>query len=83
MTYFIAVCFKEIKRPCSMYGLVPLDYSTHQAITHHSQMNHNSQNLHTWSRGNPHEARGTNFQGTFVVNVWCGLLGDKLIKPAI
>lgn len=37
-------------------------------------------NSHTWSRGNPHEARGTNFQETFLVNVWCGLLVDKLIE---
>jgi len=40
----------------------------------------NSQNLHAWSCGNPHEARVTSFQGTFLVNVWCGLLGDKLIE---
>lgn len=40
----------------------------------------NSQNMHTWSRGNPHETRVTSFQRTFLVNVWCGLLGDKLIE---
>ena len=40
----------------------------------------NSQKSHTWSCGNPHEARVTSFQRTFLVNVWCGLLGDKLIK---
>ena len=38
----------------------------------------NSQNLHTWSHDNPHETIITKFQRRFSVNVWCGLLGNKL-----
>jgi hypothetical protein len=42
-----------------------------------------SRNLHTWSNNNPHETRITNFQRRFSVNVWCGLLGNKLIGPFV
>jgi hypothetical protein len=43
----------------------------------------NLRNLHTWSHENPHRTRITNFQRRFSVNVWCGLLGDKLIGPFV
>ena len=43
----------------------------------------NSQNLHTWSHDNPHETSVTNFQRRFSVNVWCGVLGNKLIGPFV
>ena len=38
----------------------------------------NLQNVHTWSHDNPHETSVTNFQRRFTVNVWCGVLGNKL-----
>jgi len=43
----------------------------------------NSRNLHTWSHDNPHETSVTKFQRRFSVNVWCGLLGNKLIGPFV
>jgi len=42
-----------------------------------------SQNLHTCSNGNPHQTRVTNFQRRFSVNVFCGLLDNKLINPFV
>jgi len=36
-------------------------------------------NVHTWSHDNPHETSVTKFQRRFTVNVWCGVLGNKLI----
>jgi len=39
----------------------------------------NSRSLHTWSHDNSHETSVTMFQRRFSVNVWCGLLGNKLI----
>ena len=39
----------------------------------------NSRNVHTWSHENLHETRVTNFQRRFSVNVWCGVLGNRLI----
>ena len=41
----------------------------------------NLRNAHTWSHDNPHETSVTNFQRRFSVNVWCGVLGNKLIGP--
>ena len=43
----------------------------------------NSQNLHTWSHDNPQETSVTKFQRRLSVNVWCGLLGNKLIGPLV
>jgi len=43
----------------------------------------NTRNVHTWSHENPHETRVTNFQRKFSVNVWCGLLGNRLIGPFV
>jgi len=43
----------------------------------------NSRNVHTWSDENPHETRLTHFQRRFLVNVWCGVLGNKLIGPFV
>ena len=39
----------------------------------------NSRNVHTWSQDNPHETTVTTFQSRFSVNVWCGVIGDRLI----
>ena len=43
----------------------------------------NSRNVHTWSNENPHETRVTNFQRRFSVNVWCGVLGNRLTGPFV
>ena len=39
--------------------------------------------MHTWSHDNPHEISVTNFQKRFTVNVWCGVLVNKLIGPFV
>ena len=43
----------------------------------------NSRNVHTWSDENPHETCVTHSQRRFSVNVWCGLLGNRLIGPFV
>ena len=43
----------------------------------------NSRNSLTRSRDNPHETSVTKLQKRFSVNVWCGLLGNKLIGPFV
>ena len=43
----------------------------------------NLQNVHTWSHDNPHETSVTKFQRIFSVNVWCSLLGNRLIGPSV
>ena len=43
----------------------------------------NLRNVHMWSHDNPHETSVTNFQRRFTVNVWCGVLGNKLIGPYV
>jgi len=40
----------------------------------------NSRNVHTWSHENPHETCVTNVQRRFSVNVWCSLLGNRLMS---
>jgi len=36
-----------------------------------------------WSDENSHETKVTNFQRTFSVNVWCGLLGNSLTATSV
>jgi len=43
----------------------------------------NSWNVHMWYHENTHETCVTNFQRRFSVNVWCGLLGNRLIGPFV
>jgi len=43
----------------------------------------NLRNVHMWPHENPHETRVTNFQRRILVNVWCGVLGNKLIGPFV
>ena len=43
----------------------------------------NSRNVHTWSHDNPHGTRVTNFQRRFSVNVWCAVIGIRLIGPFV
>lgn len=41
----------------------------------------NRKNTHHWSRENPKLARPCNPQNRFSVNVWCGLIGNKIVGP--
>ncbi|XP_008185485.1 uncharacterized protein LOC103310101 [Acyrthosiphon pisum] len=41
----------------------------------------NKQNHRYWDDTNPHWSRETNFQTIWGINVWCGLVGGKLIGP--
>ncbi|CAI6354208.1 unnamed protein product [Macrosiphum euphorbiae] len=41
----------------------------------------NKQNHRYWDDTNPHWSRETNFQTVWGINVWCGLVGGKLIGP--
>jgi hypothetical protein len=43
----------------------------------------NSRNVHTWSHYNPHETTVTSFQRRFSVNVWCGVIDNRLIGPFV
>jgi len=39
----------------------------------------NLRNVHTWSHRNPHATCVTHFQRRISVNMWCGVLGNRLI----
>jgi len=41
----------------------------------------NKQNHRYWDDTNPHWSLETNFQTVWGINVWCGLVGGKLIGP--
>ena len=43
----------------------------------------NLRNVRTWSHDNPHATCVTQFQRRFSVNVWCGVLGKRLIVPFV
>ena len=62
--------------------LLCVNYFTDEASFTRDGIN-NSRNSHTWSHDNPHETSVTKFQRIFSVNVWCGLLDNKLIGPFV
>jgi len=39
----------------------------------------NTRNFNLWDRDNPHGTAESNYQQLFVVNVWCGVIGDQVI----
>jgi hypothetical protein len=43
----------------------------------------NLRNVHTWSHSNPHATCVAHFQKGCSVNVWCGVLGNRLIGPFV
>lgn len=43
----------------------------------------NSRNQHLWQEDNPHAKRENSFQHKFSVNLWAGIIGNKLIGPVI
>jgi hypothetical protein len=43
----------------------------------------NSHNQHMWLEENPHAKRENSYQHKFSVNLWAGIIGNKLIGPVI
>lgn len=43
----------------------------------------NLHNMHYWSQNNPHWMQEVQYQGRWSVNVWCGIIGGKIIGPYI
>lgn len=43
----------------------------------------NLHNTHYWCNTNPHWMRESHRQGRWSINVWCGILGDKIIGPYV
>jgi hypothetical protein len=43
----------------------------------------NSHNTHIWSEENPHQIRERGFQQRFSINVWAGIIGNRLIGPNV
>lgn len=43
----------------------------------------NLHNMHYWSQTNPHWMREVDHQNRWSVNVWCGVLGDRIIGPFV
>lgn len=54
-------------------------FSDESTFTNHGNVNRH--NMHYWSVENPHWIREVNHQRPWSVNVWCGIIGDKLIGP--
>ena len=80
------------RRPCSTYGFVPrvkahpellsVILFTDVASFTRDGIN-NLLNVDTWSHRNPNVTCVTHLQRRFSVNVWCGVLGNKLIGPFV
>lgn len=43
----------------------------------------NTHNMHYWAANNPRWMQEVQHQGRWSVNVWCGILGNKIIGPFI
>ena len=43
----------------------------------------NVHNEHYWNTENPHVFRERGFQKRFKINVWAGLLGERIIGPNV
>jgi hypothetical protein len=41
----------------------------------------NSRNEHTWAHANPHAKRPSHFQHRWTLNVWAGIVGDRVLGP--
>lgn len=41
----------------------------------------NLHNMHFWSAQNPHWMREVQHQGRWSINVWCGIIGGRIIGP--
>lgn len=56
-------------------------FSDESSFTNHGTVNRH--NMHYWSVTNPHWLRQVEHQRPWTVNVWCGIIGNKLIGPHI
>lgn len=54
-------------------------FSDESTFTNHGAVNRH--NMHYWSIENPQWLRQVEHQRRWSVNVWCGIIGDKLIGP--
>lgn len=54
-------------------------FSDESTFTNHGAVNRH--NMHYWSAQNPHWLRQVEHQRPWSVNVWCGIIGNKLIGP--
>lgn len=43
----------------------------------------NLHNEHVWAHENPHAASQSNFQHQWRINVWAGIIGDRILGPVI
>lgn len=43
----------------------------------------NWRNSHYWEEENPHALKERHFQHEFKLNIWCGIIGDKLLGPYV
>jgi len=72
--------------PCQMNDSIPSTTKCHfihgWSTLYTREGINNSQNTQMWSHGNPNLTRVTNFQRTFSLHVWCGLLSKKVITAA-
>lgn len=54
-------------------------FSDESTFTNYGDVNRH--NMHYWSLENPHWLRQVEHQRPWSVNVWCGIIGNKLIGP--
>lgn len=43
----------------------------------------NTHNLHYWEEENPHVTWNRGYQERFSLNIWCGIVGDYLLRPHV
>lgn len=54
-------------------------FSDECTFTNHGEVNRH--NMHYWSPVNPHWLREVEHQRPWSVNIWCGIMGGKLVGP--
>lgn len=54
-------------------------FSDESTFTNHGTVNRH--NMHYWSVENPHWFRQVEHQHPWSVNIWCGIIGEKIIGP--
>lgn len=59
--------------------IVNVLFSDESTFTNHGGVNRH--NMHYWSVENPHWLRQVEHQCPWSVNVWCAIIGNKLIGP--
>ena len=68
---------QQIERDPNFFAKVL--FSDESTFTNHGTVNRH--NMHYWSTENPHWLQQVEHQYPWNVNVWCGIIGDKLIGP--